>query len=195
MKTPMRYQVSIFDCVPTCFINALTFLFHREEIPPTVIHHVHLYGYDLVGKNNKLGCGTTSFSVQLIAQWLESYRTDKFRIEYEFLEEDEVHLGKENDIDECIKDGGVVLCRVRMNWFWHYVLAIGTDKKRLFFFDPLLRKNQIKGYSGRVEVLDSDGFEPNLAIKRSWLDQKCDKKSRFCFGPIDEREALLLWRV
>lgn len=194
VRTPMRYQCSYYDCVQTCWVNSISRLWDLDAIPPTVIHHIHLYGYDVVGKGNRLGCGTTAMSIQLVAQWLESYRTEKFQVETEFLEEDEVHLGKGNAIDACLEEGGLVLCRVRMNWFWHYVLAIDADKERLFFFDPMLRK-RIQGYSGRVELLESDGYGPNLSITRAWLDRQCDKKSRFCFGPTDEREALLMWRL
>lgn len=194
MKTPMQYQVSVFDCVPMCFINALAYLFHREEIPTTVIHHVHLYAYDVVGKRNELGWGTSAASVELVSFFLESYRTKKFQVETEFLLEEEVQLGRGNPLDACLEKGGVVLCRIRMGWFFHYALAISADKDRLYFFDPMLRQ-RIQGYKGRVEILESDGHEPNMSITRDWLDGKCRKKSRFCFGPVDERQALLVRRL
>ena len=32
MKIPLRYQVSEYDCGPTSLLNALNYLFQREEI-------------------------------------------------------------------------------------------------------------------------------------------------------------------
>ena len=33
LQTPFSYQVSAFDCVPISFINALAYLFDRDDIP------------------------------------------------------------------------------------------------------------------------------------------------------------------
>ena len=43
MYIPLHYQVSEYDCVPTAFINAISYLFERNEIPPMVIRHIYLY--------------------------------------------------------------------------------------------------------------------------------------------------------
>ena len=32
MKNPLRYQLSEYDCGPTSMLNALAFLFEREDI-------------------------------------------------------------------------------------------------------------------------------------------------------------------
>lgn len=34
MYSPFHYQISEYDCVPTAITNAISFLFHRKEIPP-----------------------------------------------------------------------------------------------------------------------------------------------------------------
>ena len=33
MKIPLRYQISEYDCGPTSMLNAVSYLFEREEIP------------------------------------------------------------------------------------------------------------------------------------------------------------------
>lgn len=33
MKSPLHYQVSEFDCGPTTVLNALSYLFQREDLP------------------------------------------------------------------------------------------------------------------------------------------------------------------
>lgn len=34
MKNPLHYQLSEYDCGPTSMMNAIAYLFEREEIPP-----------------------------------------------------------------------------------------------------------------------------------------------------------------
>ena len=33
MKIPLHYQVSEFDCGPTTVLNAMSYLFQREDLP------------------------------------------------------------------------------------------------------------------------------------------------------------------
>ena len=40
MKIPLRYQVSEYDCGPTSLLNALNYLFQREEISPELIRNI-----------------------------------------------------------------------------------------------------------------------------------------------------------
>ena len=39
MKIPLRYQMSEYDCGPISMLNAISYLFEREEIPPEVIRN------------------------------------------------------------------------------------------------------------------------------------------------------------
>ena len=34
MKNPLRYQMTEYDCGPTSMLNAMSYLFPREAIPP-----------------------------------------------------------------------------------------------------------------------------------------------------------------
>ena len=43
MKNPLHYQLSDYDCGPTAMLDALSYLFEREDIPPEVIRNVMLY--------------------------------------------------------------------------------------------------------------------------------------------------------
>ena len=45
MKNPLHYQLSEYDCGPTCMLNAVSFLFEREEIPPEVIRNIMPVSY------------------------------------------------------------------------------------------------------------------------------------------------------
>ena len=37
MKNPLHYQFSEYDCGPTSMMNAIAYLFEREEIPPEAV--------------------------------------------------------------------------------------------------------------------------------------------------------------
>lgn len=59
MKVPLKYQSSDYDCVPTTFLNAINFLFKRDEIPPEIIQRIYLYSFDLIGDKGENGKGGT----------------------------------------------------------------------------------------------------------------------------------------
>ena len=52
MKNPLHYQLSEYDCGPTSMLNAVSYLFQREEVPPEIIRNITLFAilvYELVG--------------------------------------------------------------------------------------------------------------------------------------------------
>ena len=55
MKSPLRYQFSEYDCGPTTMLNAVSYLFEREEIPPEIIRNVMLYSLDCYSKKGEPG--------------------------------------------------------------------------------------------------------------------------------------------
>jgi hypothetical protein len=90
MYTPLHYQVSEYDCVPTALINAVSYLFKRKEIPPMVIRHIYLYCLDTVGRNARFGIGGTSkYAACLVGNWLDSSdgRFPNLKIKQEWLDQ------------------------------------------------------------------------------------------------------------
>lgn len=203
MNTPFRYQATDSDCVPTTFINAIQYLFNREEIPPVVIQKIMLYSLDTVNRNGELGKdGTTELATQHILQWLESYKTDKFSFKRcEYLSAEQIHLRQGNKIIACINRGGVAILRVcsgkSQNAEFHYLLALGVDdndKDWLLFFDPYYRVQQYSGANAKyLEWLGANSRQgANLRIKRDRLDAY--EYMKYAMAPIDERECCLLER-
>ncbi len=194
MYAPLHYQVSEYDCVPTALINAVSYLFHRKEIPPMVIRHIFLYCLDTVGRNARFGIGGTSkYAVRLVGNWLNSYKMKAFSVQTQFLEKEEVCVKKNCEIQTCIEEGGVALCNILLtSREEHYIMITAIDDTWAYCFDSYRRKS-IRQMKGNVETLDSDdGRAPNLKIKHEWLNQSDAK--RFCLGPIPLRESLLIWR-
>lgn len=195
MRVPLHYQASEYDCVPTTFLNAVTHLFHRESIPPIVIRHTFLYSLDTVGKHGRLGrAGTSSHAIRLLGHWLGAYRTDRFSVETEYLEGDQVHLRRGNKITACLNAGGVALCNIHLSGSdWHFVLGMKAHREWLLFFDPYWRV-AVRGLRDRVRLIKSlNPRSPNLAIRRDWLDADSNRR-RFCLGTKRNRECLLMWR-
>lgn len=196
MYSPLQYQVSEYDCVPTAFINAVSYLFERKEIPPMVIRHIYLYSLDTVGREARLGLsGTSKYAVRLLGNWLNSYKIKKFSVTTEFLEGEEVNLKQGNKIIPCLTEGGVALCNVLLGSRQeHYLLMIRAEEGWLYCFDPYLRKG-LRGLRNRVSLIDNmDSRSPNLKIRFEWMEQD-DDKTRFCLGPTEMRECLLMWRT
>lgn len=204
MKVPFRYQATAYDCVPTTFINALQYLFKREEIPPIVIQKIMLYSLDTVNRNGEYGKqGTSGLAIQLIMQWLESLKDDKFAFKRcEYLPEEQIHFRKGNKIVACLNRGGVALLRIKAGKAattpFHYVLALGVDKNNsewILFFDPYYRVNQFKGEDAKyLQWLGGEcEHGANLKIKRERLDSY--EYEKYSMAAIDERECCLLERV
>lgn len=193
MKTPFRFQASEYDCVPTTFLNAISFLFSRGEIPPIVIQKIYTYTLDTVSKINTLGHGTSGIAVEMLGKWLANFKGKSFSVNTEYLTGDKVHLKPRSKIIKSLKDGGVALLRVHtQNGYWHYVLAIKYDEDFLCCFDPypLIKSNEI----GHLEFIEQDGKQShNLKIHIDWLDTKSNRK-KYALGANGNRECLLLSR-
>ncbi len=202
MHTPFRYQTTDYDCVPTSFINAIQYLFNRNEIPPAVVQKIMLYSLDTVDKHGDFGKhGTTGLAIQLILQWLESFSDEHFIFKNcEYLPKEQIHLRQGNKIIACLNRKGVALLRVSSgksaNALAHYMLALGVDEDKdwLLFFDPYYRVQQFSGEDSKyLEWLGSGGRQgANLRIKRERLDSY--EYAKYSMAPVDERECCLLER-
>ncbi|HYW78927.1 MAG TPA: hypothetical protein VE890_05085 [Thermoguttaceae bacterium] len=195
MYVPLQYQVSEYDCVPTAFMNAVSYLFERNEIPPMVIRHIYVYSLDTVGRTARLGSGGTSrHAVRLLGHWLSSYKLRGFSATTEFIEEEEVDLAEGNRIFACLEEGGVALCNIHLGRGQeHYVMLIHVEDGWVYCFDSYLRRS-LRGLCNRVAMLEETASRgPNLKIRTDWLAQE-DDSVRFCLGPVAMRECLLIWR-
>ena len=195
MLVPLQYQVSEYDCVPTAFMNAVSYLFERNEIPPMVIRHIYVYSLDTVGRKARLGsAGTSRHAVRLLGHWLSSYKPRGFSLATEFLEEEEVGVGPESRIFACLEENGVALCNINLGRGQeHYVMMIRVEDGWVYCFDSYSRRS-LRGLHNRVSMLKDAGPRgPNLKIRVDWLVQE-DDSVRFCLGPVAMRECLLIWR-
>lgn len=196
---PFRQQASDYDCVPTSFINALSYLFHRKEIPPFVVHRIYKECLDLDSSR-----GTSSRAVQDLGFWLRNYKEkgyDKFSVEAVFIRGRHVHLRESSKIINCFNVNGVaLLCVHSSRNNWHYMLGLRRQGEWLECYDPSPRSKKFIANDAVKFIETSRHQEPNLLIRLDWLDKNFHKAKspdelKYILGSTNDRECLLLTRV
>ena len=95
MKVPLRYQNTEYDCGTTSFVNALAYLYDREDIPIELLKTIYKFTLDVEGKDGIEGTGGTSRKhAELLAKYFIEYanKNDKFDINCKILN------GKDDDV-------------------------------------------------------------------------------------------------
>ena len=54
MKTPLRHQITEFDCGSVSLINCIAYLFERHEIPAELVKEISTYTLDCYDKDGNL---------------------------------------------------------------------------------------------------------------------------------------------
>lgn len=71
MKTPLRYQITEFDCGSVSLVNCITYLFEREHIPAELIKAINTYTLDCYDEHGNLGQkGTSREAVKFLTRWI-----------------------------------------------------------------------------------------------------------------------------
>lgn len=197
MKTQFRHQVTELDCTPTSIINALSYLFERKEIPPAVIQRIYLYCLDGISSKKEHGYGTSYESAKLIAHWLSeftSYQYKEFRVDAQYIEQDEAHLGPRNKLKKCLDQGGVAVVGVTLGNDAHDILALEIKENWLYAFDPYPQTTSANKAGNYEYLVPQSGQSPNLRIHLDWLNTQSNKKN-FRLGSKSERFYILLNRI
>lgn len=191
-------QVTEYDCVPTSFINALSVLFKRKDIPPFVVQRVYLYcldGFQVRGKGNVQGRGTTYEAQKLLGDWINDYKEGSFSVKVETYRNKKVHLGRNNPISTCLKENragsdptGATVMSVTYGGDFHAVLGLWIDSNAIYCYCPYrtVRPNkQAYGWSF-VEPGDSVMGE-NIKIEREYFNRIPRGKSYYKLGKFADR--------
>jgi hypothetical protein len=192
MKNPLSYQSTEYDCGPTTLMNAISYLYNREEIPPEIIKTIMLYCLDGFNKKGEAGkSGTTAMAVSFLSSWFNQYgKIKKFPIETEFLQPEEVVVSRDSKIGACLQQGGAVVSRVMLGC-WHYVLLTGIDDEYVYLFDPYYRKNPFK--EDGVDIIKDKPTSVNRRVKIDIINGT--GKANYALGNKETRESLLLFNT
>jgi hypothetical protein len=212
-KNPLNYQVGDYDCVPTTFINAITFLIGRTEYRPEILKKIETHTLDIpyyriitqkgttrrgpppknIPKENKIkeigSGGTSSRSVQELVKELDLYHKqnfDPFRCEYV----DKAKITSQKMI-KALDSGAVVIVDVRLGNEGHYVLITKIKGNEVYLFDPYYQeKSAIK--DKEIKVITDHPFEYNRMIPLTRLF--AEGKKDYMMGKKEHREMILIWK-
>lgn len=190
MKTPLRYQITEFDCGSVSLLNCITYLFKREEIPAELVKAISSYTLDCYDEFGNLGAkGTSKEAVQYLSKWITNFsRSKNFGIRCEYLSGEAVTLEK---ISNCIKQKGCVNLRTYQGCE-HYVTVTGIDKNFVYIFDPYYyHENHYKNNKHIFFIADPFACNRKVTIERFLSN----KKHECALGPIENRECVLFVRA
>ncbi len=166
MKILLKYQNTEYDCGPTSFINALAYLYDREEIPVELIKAIYKFTLDVKNDEGITGKGGTSRkNAKKLAEYFNEYgNNNNFNITTKTLSKDEVNL---EDMKSSIKRGGVIVARCWQD-VEHYVLITNMDEKDAYIFDPYYDEEKEYALDDAVTVILDKPYHYNriVPIKR-----------------------------
>ena len=190
MKNPLRYQISEYDCGPTSLLNALSFLFEREEISPELIRNIMLYSLDCYERGGVLGQrGTSRMAMMFLSNWLDGVgKTGVLPIESRYLAGKDVYMGENSLVVDALRRQGAAVVRLNLDGD-HYVLLTGVDGERIYLFDPYLLEQALADKS--IESTEAHPKAYNRIVPFAYFN--CEEQGLYALGPAEEREAVLFF--
>ena len=188
MKIPLRYQISEYDCGPTSLLNALSFLFQREEIPPELIRNIMLYSLDCYGKEGAPGkSGTSRMAMMFLSNWLEGAgHTGLLPITSRYIRGKDVSMGQNSLVVDALHRKGAAVVRLYFEGE-HYVLLTGEEREKILLFDPYYLSHEVPG----IESTEAHPFRYNRKVPFGYFNR--ETKEPYALGAMEEREAVLLF--
>ena len=189
MKNPLHYQISEYDCGPTSLLNAMSYLFPREKIPPEIIRNIMLYCLDCYGTDGISGkSGTSHMAMMFLSNWLNGYgKAGYLPISSRHLSGDAVNFRQDGSLRDALRRGGVAVVLVDLDG-WHYVLLTGIQGDRVFLFDPYYLEIPL---GNEIQMVTDHPKEYNRIVP-TWCFER-ETRALYAFGPTQTREAVLLF--
>ncbi len=193
MKNPLHYQLSEYDCGPSSLLNAINFLFEREEIPPEVLRNIMLYSLDCYGPEGSAGkSGTSCTAMMFLSNWLQGFGDiGKLPISSRYLRGADVHVSDNSLILDALHRGGVAVVRLYYD-VAHYVLFTGTENGRILLFDPYYQTQPFTKPDEKDALLVTDHpFSWNRSVPFYYFNRETTQL--YALGKTECREAVLLF--
>lgn len=191
MKTPLRFQVSEYDCGTISLLNAFSYLFDRKEIPVELIRAIHKYTLDCADEKGIIGAkGTSREAVDKLTHWITRYaNSHNFGVKCERLEEKEITY---QALVNCLNNNGCVFIRCWQGCE-HYVIITKINSKNCYIFDPyyLNKKEYVKDHEVKIILNQPFIYNRRVSLKRLFSENHND----FSLGPIAKRECVLINRI
>lgn len=191
MRNMLNYQTSEYDCGPTTLVNAIRYLFEREQINPELLKAIYLYTLDAYNDKGESGKkGTSPMAMKFLSSWFNQYGlTNGFPISSKFLEGDRVYIGQNSPIVACLQQKGVAVVRVWLGADEHYILLVTEEDGQIGAFDPYYEDNI--PYNSDYIVVTGQPDKINRMIKSNRMNR--EDGATYAFGSIHKREAMLIF--
>ncbi|MDR2605880.1 MAG: peptidase C39, partial [Oscillospiraceae bacterium] len=176
----------------TSILNAINFLFDREEIPPDILRYVMMYTLDSYSdKGEAFKNGTSQMAMMFLSNWLNQFaRAKKLPILCQYLSGQRVSVSSNSEIVSALQQGGVAVVRLFYD-VWHYVTLTGISGSGAEIFDPYYRKRPFK--QPGIELITDKPFSANRTVSFEVLNNT--GRSLYALGGLDGREAILLFNT
>ncbi len=188
MKTPLRFQVTEFDCGTISLLNAFSYIFERSEIPAELIKAIHKYTLDCYDEYGNIGQGGTSAeAIEKLTYWITKYANAKnFHVHCTHLATEEITLPV---LENCLANAGVIFIRCWQDCE-HYVIITKISKKYAYIFDPYYLPQNEYDHDKDVKIILNKPFTYNrrVTLKRLFDESHQD----FALGPIPRRVCVLI---
>ncbi len=190
MKIPLRYQISEYDCGPTSMLNAISYLFEREDIPPEIVRNIMLFCLDCHGPDGIIGKrGTSCSAMMFLSNWLHNFGPiGQLDISSSYLAGQAVNFSADSRLRDALRTGGAAVVRLDLEG-WHYVLLTGIDGDKVRMFDPYYYTTGVESMD--IELVHDQPFAYNRLVPISYMDK--EELTLYALGPKDTREAVLLF--
>lgn len=190
MKNPLHYQMSEYDCGPTAMLNAVSFLFEREEIFPEIIRNIMLYCLDCYGSEGTPGkSGTSRAAMMFLSNWLNGFGEIRhLPLTSQYLSGKSVYLGSESCINDALHRGGAAVVRL----FYdepHYVLLTGERDGLVYMFDPYYRDTAFEQED--IQLVLNQPTRYNRIVPDYYFNR--EDQEIYALGNFEGREAVLLF--
>ena len=193
MKNPLHYQLSEYDCGPTSMLNAISFLFEREEIPPEVIRNIMLYSLDCYNSEGIQGkSGTSCAAMTFLTNWLNSLnKIGRLPVSAQHLTAEQVYLGDGSRLNHALACGGAVIVRLYFDEP-HYILLTGQDGDNILAFDPYYVEKPFD-FAPDIQLCPDHLKQYNRIVPSHYFN--CEGTTIYALGPTAGREADILYNT
>ena len=191
MKVPLRYQNTEYDCGTTSFVNALAYLYDRENVPVELLKAIYRFTLDVESKDGVVGAGGTSRKhAELLAKYFADYanKNDDFDIHCEILYGENVNLSA---MQRVLNKNGVIIARCWQEQE-HYVLITKIDDNFAYIFDPYYLEEDYYTKDEDVAIVLHETFTHNRLVKKERLFDESHKD--FSLLEKDKRAIILIYR-
>ena len=174
MKVPLRYQNTEYDCGTTSFVNALAYLYDREDVPVKLLKAIYRFTLDVEGKDGIEGTGGTSRKhAELLAKYFVDYANsnDDFNIKCKILSGEDVNL---EEMIKTLNEKGVIIARCWQDTE-HYVLITKIDNSFAYIFDPYYLEEDYYVNDEDVAIVLHETFTHNRLVKIERLFDESNK--------------------